>query len=277
MNDVRDPYSIRTERNDAHEESRGERFVKLRQLDAQNNTTTKAAAYLGPSGYLTYSPPHRFAGLDGIPYMVKTRAQGGKGAELIAGRLGSYLGIAPRTTVLEVGAAALPSDHSIDHLRGLHIATELLDSVMNSSELRAVDIRLAPNQIDWASWAQVVCYQTWLFVGDPQAVIRMTDGKVFSIDHGKCFEQLLKGPPTSITVPDLPGASGVAFPDVHIVEAVEKIEAVPADAILAMVAGVPDEPGWRLGIEARLRVAEWLIKRQPRLREVMDEWIPRFS
>lgn len=69
----------------------------------------------------------------------------------------------------------------------------------------------------------------------------------------------------------------MAFPAAHVAEAVEKIEAIPAETILTMVAGVPDEPGWRLGIEARLRVAEWLMKRQPRLREVMDGWIPRFS
>jgi len=199
------------------------------------------------------------------------------GAELIADRFGSYVGVAPDTTVLDIGAAAVPRDHSLDHLVGLRRGSIELDDVFNDDELRLIGTSLRPSQINWKSWALVVCFQTWLYIRDPQAVLRMTDGRIFSVDHGNCFGELANGPPTGLVVPALLGVSGVAFDASELDLAIRVIEEIPELTILAMVAGIPDGPEWRIPMERRVRVAEWLLMRQPGLRRVIEQWMPRIS
>jgi hypothetical protein len=254
----------------------GERFVELRRLDSAGPDVVEAAGYLGSAGYRTYAGPQRFVGRDGRVYRVKSRAQEGNGAELIANRLASFLGIAPATTILSIGPTALPKDHTLDALAGLRVAAEEIESALNNEELLAFGVQLLPGHVDWPSWALLVCFQTWLHVKDQQAIIRMTDGKCFSVDHGNCFGDLRNGAP-SLVVPPLAGVAGVPVPLDIVDQALSIIESVTEPAILTMSANVPDEPGWRMPIERRLAVAEFLIKRQQRVREAVVTWIPRLT
>jgi hypothetical protein len=249
----------------------------LRLAHAAGVPVVEAAAYLGSAGYRTYAGPQRFAGRDGITYRVKYRAQEGHGAEFIANRIGSSLGIAPSTSVISVSPAALPRDRQLSHLEGLQLGSAELEQVFNHDELIAYGVQLEPSMVEWDSWALVVCFQTWLYVRDPQAVIRMTDGKCFSVDHGNCFGELPKGPPSAIVVPALNGVSGVQFDSGAVDRAVSAIEAIPEQAIIAMVAGVPDAIGWRMSIAREFGIAQFLLNRQSRLREVMVPWMPRLS
>jgi hypothetical protein len=258
-------------------EERGRRMLEIRRQQSAGIRTVAAAGYLGRTGYRTYASPYRFVGDDGIRYRVKMRAQQGLGVELVIGRLGAYFGIAPETTVLEIGPGAVPDDHSVDYLIGRQVASVEIDDVMNDDELRSYGVELKPEQIDWLSWAQVVCFQTWIYAQDPQAMIRLSDGKVFSIDHGNCLSALPKGPLTGLVVPRLHGATNTSFPSTHVAKAVQEIERMTEASILAIVAGVPDDPGWRMPIERQLKTAEWLLSRQPDLREVMGPWMPQVS
>jgi hypothetical protein len=171
----------------------------------------------------------------------------------------------------------VPNDGRLDHLIGLQIASVELDDVFNNDELRAFSISVPAARIDWGSWALVVAFQTWIYAGDPQAVIRVTDGRIFSVDHGRCFAQLLKGRPAGLIVPELYGVSGIAFPAAHVAAALDRIENLAETEVLAAVAGIPGDSGWRMPIERRHRTAEWLIKRQTRLRETLGAWMPQVS
>jgi hypothetical protein len=257
--------------------ARDQRFYTLRRLHAVGPQIIEAAAYLGSAGYRTYAGPQRFLGRDGRTYRVKSRAQEGHGAEFTANRFGSYLGVAPDSTVLSIDAAALPRNGSIDHLKGLQLGSIELDGVLNNDELAAFDVRLTPSQVDWDSWALVVCLQTWIYVRDPQAVIRIADGKCFSIDHGYAFSDLSKGPPSAVVVPPLRGVSDVAFSTSALEKAIREVEGISEDSILAMVTGSPEGANWRMSIEREFRTADFMLDRQPRLREVLLPWMPRLS
>ncbi len=258
-------------------EERGRRLLEIRRQQSAGAQTVAAAGYLGRTGYRTYASPYRFVGDDGVRYRVKMRAQQGLGVELVIGRLGAYFGVSPETTVLEIGAGAVPDDHSVDYLIGRQVASVEIDDVMNDDELRSYGVELRPDQVDWLSWAQVVAFQTWIYAQDPQAMIRLSDGRVFSIDHGNCLAALPKGPLTGLVVPRLHGVSNTAFPAHCVAQAVGEIETMTEESILAIVAGVPEDPGWRMPIERQLRTAEWLLSRQPDLREVMGPWMPQVS
>lgn len=143
--------------------------------------------------------------------------------------------------------------------------------------MKALAFAPDPSKVDWNSWARVVAFQTWLYAGDPQAVIRATDGKIFSVDHGDCFRELAPGRPTGLIVPNLYGISGTQFDATAVALAVDAIESITEQDLVMAAAGIPgDDPGWRMSIERRVRVIEWLMDRQPGVREVM-RWMLRFS
>ena len=117
-----------------------------------------------------------------------------------------------------------------------------------------------------------------MYAGDPQALLRMTDGRVLSIDHGDCLRQLTPGKPTGLIVPSLYGVAGTTFDAEHVVRAVRTIESLGEEALIRVAAGIPsDDDGWRMPIERKIRVIDWLIERQPGIREVMVPWMPLIS
>lgn len=262
---------------DRHER-RGRIHLGLRLLEATPTEPLRATTYLGPSGYRTYASPYRFAGSDGGIYRVKARAQQGLGAEMLCNRLANRLAIGPETRVIDVGGAVLPRDRHLDHLVGLRLATAEVDSAFNDEELRDLEFEVDPKKIDWHSWALVVALHTWVYAGDPQAVLRMTDGRVLSVDHGDCFRQLTPGKPTGLIVPSLHGIDGATFDVEHVVHALREIESLREDALIRVAAGIPgDHDGWRMPLERKIRVIDWLIERQLGIREVMVPWMPMIS
>lgn len=250
-------------------DQRQQRFIEIRRRDAVQQEPIAAIAYAGPTGYRTYAPPHRFVGTDARTYLVKPRAQEGLGAELIAGRIGAFLGIAAETIVMEIGAASLPRNGSLDHFSGPQLAMRELEPVFNNEELVAYGMSPLRDQVDWDSWSLVLCFQSWLYVRDAQAVLRWTDGKVFSVDHGNCFFELAKGPTTGVVAPSLHSVSGTRFDASRLHAAVREIELIPEQILLELVSNVPDGDNWRMPIERRLRIAEWLLRRQPSVRDVL--------
>ena len=127
--------------------------------------------------------------------------------------------------------------------------------------------------IDPTSRALAIAFQTWLDVSDAQVFVNTLTGEVETYDHGETFGELRKGPPTRIVIARIPGVSDhVGLERQELDAAIRRIEALSANEILSAVAGIPDEPGWRATFDRRLAIAEWLIKRQARLREVLMGW-----
>jgi hypothetical protein len=262
---------------ESRQDRRGRFHLELRVRDARSPAPIEARTYLGFAGYRTYAAPHRLLAANGTIYRVKERAQEGLGAEAIANRLAHRLGVGPDCQVIAITHAALPLDNRTDSLAGLQLGTAEIEGVLNDDELRAADFRTDNCRIDWESWATVVAFQTWIYAGDPQAVLCIDDGRIFSVDHGACFRALPPGPPTGLVGPELFGISGRQFDAVHLIEALAKIEAITEADLLALASGIPgDDPGWRMPIERRVRVLEWLASRQFGVRKVL-ECMPRLS
>jgi hypothetical protein len=251
-------------------------MVGLRVADAAADGPVRALSYVGPSGYRTYSAPHRFVDGGGRIVLVKARAQQGLGAEAIANTLAHRLDAGPDSFVIEIGRGTVPSDGRLDHLVGRKVATVELEGTFNHDQLKELGFRPEPPKVDWASWARVVAFHTWIYAGDPQAVLRVSDGRIFSIDHGACFRELLRGGPAGLIVPALAGVAGVAFDRRAVEDALDLLEAITESELVEAASGIPDEPEWRMPIERRLRIIEWLLDRQPGVREVV-EWNLRLS
>jgi hypothetical protein len=206
---------------------------------------------------------------------VKRRAQDGLGAEFGGNRIAALLSVGPATRVIEIPRAALPADGRLDYLAGLQLGTYQLDDVMNDDELRKFAPTLDADRIDWWSWARVVAMQTWLYVGNPQAVLRLTDGQIFSVDHGMCFAELVRGGPTGVVVPPLHGVAGTPFDSRCVSAAVEAIESILEDDLIAAMAEIPEDQAWRMPLDRRIRIVDWLLDRQFGVRKVLEPWMPR--
>ena len=77
----------------------------------------------------------------------------------------------------------------------------------------------------------------------------------------------------SFPVVPIPGVSQDLGRDWMLMKsAVEMIEGIHEEEILAAVAGLPVLPGWQSSFERRLAIGGWLIKRQRYLGDVLREW-----
>ncbi len=128
-----------------------------------------------------------------------------------------------------------------------------------------------PDSLNAASRARVIAFRAWIGAGDAQALIQFKTGKLLSIDHGDALD-------VASSSVDAQGVSvsGVADDvgrDARLARVtVERIENVSEHELLTAVADVPDEPGWNLDLDARLKIAEWLANRRGKIREVMSKW-----
>ena len=216
----------------------------------------------------------RFGGTVGRPipyfcsdervYWTKTRAQTGLSSELIGNRLAQQLAVGPDTSIIRIDPFLSVVG---DSTRA--VGTESLTNVVPS---KGLDLGATPVRISPESRAQVFVFQSWIDMADEQVLIRTTDGRVYSYDHGEAFREIPPGPPR-IVLADIGGlrldwaasyAGGLAM--------VDAIEALSDYDILVAVAGIPDEIGWNALFERRLAIARWLMKRRDVIRSEYMKW-----
>jgi hypothetical protein len=255
-------------------EPRAARLLGLRKLDAVaiNPLVARAPAPMDVS--LTYSVPYAFVCSDNAVWWLKPKAQQGLCVEVIAGRLAKLVGAGPGASPILVGADAIAGQLGLIRFRGNVAGIEHRPGVESSKKL--AKMMAGSNDalpVDASSRALVIAFQTWLDVSDPQVLVNMLTGEVETHDHGETFAELKKGPPARIVIARIPGvADHVGLGRAELEAAVRRIEALTESDILWAVACIPDEPGWRATFDRRLAIAEWLIKRQSRLREVLIGW-----
>jgi hypothetical protein len=260
-------------------EARGRITLGIRVLDARGIACVTAIS-VGSHAAPTSTAPRTFLATDGAEYWVKRKAPSGLLAELAGGRLAEKLGVGPHVTPVDVPWEALPRNGSLGEFRGTwfgsqHLVDGLPDrDIMTLLGIPGLDSRL----VDERSRALVIAFQTWINDEDSQVLIDLSTSRVLSIDHGRSFLELPKGPPSRIVVTPIAGV-----PDAYGLGAgamgwaLDQLEALNEQDILESVAGCPDGDQWRSLLDRRVRIAEWLIQRQMALREVMRQWAHRLS
>lgn len=250
--------------------------ASLERLDRQGYRVLNAVTYVGGAGTSSLANPQAFICADGATYWLKSSAQQGLAAELIAGRLAARVSAGPVSQVIWVPPEALPPSGVANHLQGLVVGSRDVRDSVNARELGRVlppdgsfDVRV----IDGASRARVVVFQTWVGASDSQVLVELMTGRVHSIDHGDCFGSLASPTALGVIVTDIPGVSGELGRSRSLVlPAIEQIETVTNDEILQAVAGVPSGESWQSDVTRRLEIAQWLAARRDCLREVVLQW-----
>jgi hypothetical protein len=247
----------------------------LRELDAGGYEAIRALSHDRPPPSESHAAPHAFVCSNGRTYWVKSRAQQGLLAELVAGRLASVLEVGPDAVVVEVSSAALPKDGSAPHLEGVGVGTEDFRDEVNSRDIAPFTQSGAfdPQKVDAASRANVVVFQTWIGAGDSQVLLNLTNGRVSSIDHGECFGNLSSGDPAPPVVTDIPGVDANVGRERSLVGApIRRVEELADDELLDAVSRVPNTGDWRADENRRLEIALWLASRRTALRKVIEAW-----
>lgn len=248
----------------------------LAALDRTGYVVLEAIHYGGVAPRSTFARPSTFVCIDGNTYWVKNTAQQGLVAELIAGRLGDKVGASPVARIIRVSREALPPTGEASHLEGLVVGTQDIPGSVNARDLEPFirDGTFQPGLVDPISRARVVAFQTWLGVGDAQVLLSLTDGAIFSIDHGDCFGTVGTRSDPAITVTSIPGVPNLVGKDVSSVEAaVRRIESISDRDILEAVTRIPAGGPWRSPVDRRAEIGHWLADRRGRMREVMEQWL----
>jgi hypothetical protein len=256
-------------------EGGGRHHLLLRQLDRVPEETIYALGREPHEVAVTYSSPTRVACSDGKTYWLKPKAQRGLAVELAAGRIVSRTGAGPNAKIVEVPAVVFRDDPRLGRFNGPVVGSLHLPGTFSTKEIRVMigSGQFDSRVVDPASRALVIATQTWLNVEDAQVRVGALDGRVYSVDHGVALDAQLRGRPTNVVVVSIPGVSNDLGREWAIMKmAVETIESIREEEILAAVAGMPDAPGWQASFARRLAVATWLIKRQPYVGDVMREW-----
>jgi hypothetical protein len=130
---------------------------------------------------------------------------------------------------------------------------------------------LDPTKLDAGSRARVITFQTWLGVEDTQILLALQTGRLLSIDHGAwCSDPSSR---TSPVIGPTPGVPDHFARERTIVEAaLERIENLKDEELLAAVAQMPEGPEWNASRDRRLALAEWLAWRRQSLREAIRRW-----
>lgn len=257
------------------QDDKGRRHLLLRQLDRVPIEPLLALSRAPYELAITYASPTKVTCADGRLYWLKSRAQRGLTVELIAGRLLHHLQAGPEARIVEVPPIVFRNDPRMDRFRGPVIGSVDLPDTLSTDQIATFlgGGAFDPRIVEPASRARIVAAQTWLNVEDAQVRVGAIDGRVHSVDHGICLDARLKGRPTNVVVTPIPGVSANLGRDWSVMKAaVDLIEAISAEEILACVAGIPDEPGWQSSFERRFAIANWLLKRQFLVGPVMREW-----
>jgi hypothetical protein len=135
------------------------------------------------------------------------------------------------------------------------------------------DGQFNPKVIDPRYRARTVVFQSWIDVGDQEVLVSLTNGKVLSIDHGRCFCRPEILTPPSVVVAGIPGVdNNVGRKAEHVRSAVNLIESITDEVLLRAVAQIPNGERWNSAAERRLAIGRWLAYRRDRLRRVMRAW-----
>jgi hypothetical protein len=201
-------------------------------------------------------------------YWTKTKAQNGLAAELIVNRLASKLDVGPPTTIVRIDPFLATIGNSTRAVGTLNMT-----DVVSSKELgRPGRPAFDASVIDSDSRARTAVFQSWIDVVDEQVLVRTTDGRVFTYDHGDSFRTLMGGPPRRV-VAEIAGCQlSWSATSSAALGMVLRIEELTPTEILEVVAGVPDEEGWQGMLPRRLGIARWLMKRQGLLRGEVIKW-----
>lgn len=255
---------------------------RLPMLDQQSPDVIDALAFSGqPRIVSTFSRPLRFVAVDGKTYWVKHHVQNGLVVELIVGRLAAAVGVGPIARILRVSTAALPAPGNIPEgvdlapYLGEVVGSEDVPGTENARELAEFigSGTFSPNVINVQSRAASTTFQTWIGAADEQVLVRLTDGRVFSIDHGGCFSfvgDFADPSPVLVQIPGVPAEVGREW--AHIEPTVRRIEAISDDDLMKAVDRVPADHRWQSDGNRRLAIAAWLAFRRDRLRGVMESW-----
>ena len=246
---------------------------KLQELDRTGYTVLEGIAAADTSSTSTHSHSVPFIGLDGKKYWIKGRAQQGLAAELISGRLAHRLEVGPAVRIMRIYTEILPESGIANHLQGLVVGVEDIPNTELSKDLQHLIAAgtISEKSIDRNSLARVLAFQSWIGVGDPQAMIGLSDGKVHSIDHGDCYQAPdNREAPAVVTIPGIPIEQ--LREREPVLSACREIEAISDDDILEDVSRMPSGGDWRSGDDRRYAIAEFLVNRRDRLMEVMEAW-----
>jgi hypothetical protein len=201
-------------------------------------------------------------------YWTKTKAQTGLASELIVNRLASKLDVGPATTIVRVDPFLATVGNSTRAVGTLN-----LTDVVSSKELGpAGQVSFDPRVLNADSRTRTAVFQSWIDVVDEQVLLRTTDGRVFSYDHGDSFRSLMGGPPRMV-VADIAGVRlDWSATSAAALGMVLEIEELTPTEILQAVSGIPDEDGWQGMFSRRFGIARWLMKRQRLLRGEVIKW-----
>lgn len=209
---------------------------------------------------------------NGKSYWAKAASQQGLVAELICGRLANKLHSAPGVAVIRVTADARPPTGDCDHIDGVVFGSHDMPSAENARDIGqqvAAGGGLLP--VDALSRARVVAFQTWIGVADAQVLVRLTDGRLFSLDHGDAFGAPLPSGSPSLQITDIPGVDRMVG-QTHANTAASEIEAMTDEDIVQAVSMVPIGPAWRSDLDRRVEIATFLIDRRPLVRQALRSW-----
>lgn len=249
-------------------------LAKIRDLDRNGYHVLDALSHDGRRSE-TLSHTCVFTCVDGKGYWVKAEAQQGLVAELIAGRLAALTHAGPAVRIIRVTAEAMSPGDECNHLVGVVFGSEDMPSTENSKDLGKLiaDGSLDPSTINHLARARVVAFQTWLGIGDAQVLVRLTDGQLFSLDHGEAFGTASDRSDPVPVVADIPGIDeSVGRKRGHVIQAVAEIERISDAQIVAFAAQIPSGDPWRSPAERRTTIVEYLIHRRGKLQEVMTKW-----
>ena len=135
-------------------------------------------------------------------------------------------------------------------------------------------VTLSAGDIDEASRAAVIVFQTWIGVGDQQVMVNMKNGRVVSIDHGAAFGDLTDPSAVpKVVVADIPGIRVDTCKDMRLLDsAIQSIENLSERSLVEDVSGIPAGGAWNGAPERRLQIANWLGSRRAALRGVIKSW-----
>lgn len=265
---------------EAEMDDRGKRHLQLRQLDRVGFQPIYVLTCEPDEVEQTFAAPVKVVCSDGQMYWLKARAQDGLLSEIATARLNKRLGTGPEGRIVEVPASVFWNEPRLGRFIHSSVGVRHLPETASTREIRALlgrgrfDARL----VDAESRARVIASQTWFNIDDAQVRVGLRDGRVHSVDHGAALDARLKGRPTRIVVTEIPGVSPDLGRDWSVMRpAIELIESVSEAEILAAVSSMPNDGSWRATFARRIAVAEWLIRRQKNIGEVMQAWSLRLS
>jgi hypothetical protein len=213
-----------------------------------------------------------------VTLWVKAKAQNGLSAELVTGRVGEQLGVAPGASVVLVPRAALASDGTSNHLEGLNVGTFEIVGSVNGRHLADLNPNFDAALLDPESWAKASVFQTFVESGDTQVLIEVSNGRIWSIDHGDALSSAyLSQPPATVSLTqrdveimnqrvDMVAQGPAAL------EMVEQIEGLSDDDLLEAVVGIPEGGSWGSSEETRFNLWQALKTNRSLIRQVIEQW-----